>query len=103
MRDDDKEGENVEEQMAADPFAPLLDRWREHDGATDRSWFLWEERLKNFRSARRGALTCFQRSVAEINRCPLTPTERPDGCPKRRGGRLLRVNPPVEKLFTSLF
>lgn len=28
--------------------------------------------------------TCFfQRTAAEINRCPLTPTERPEGCPKR--------------------
>ncbi|MBK6975431.1 MAG: hypothetical protein WCF44_17890 [Candidatus Methylophosphatis roskildensis] len=28
--------------------------------------------------------TCFfQRTAAEINRCPLVPTERPDGCPKR--------------------
>ncbi|MCW5624999.1 MAG: hypothetical protein KIT73_09815 [Burkholderiales bacterium] len=30
------------------------------------------------------ALTCFfQRSAAEINRCPLEPTARPEGCPKR--------------------
>lgn len=30
------------------------------------------------------ALTCFfQRSADEINRCPLTPVERPEGCPKR--------------------
>jgi hypothetical protein len=29
------------------------------------------------------ALTCFfQRSAAEIN-CPLIPTQRPEGCPKR--------------------
>lgn len=28
--------------------------------------------------------TCFfQRSAAEVNRCPVTPTERPEGCPKR--------------------
>lgn len=28
--------------------------------------------------------TCFfQRTAAEINRCPLVPTERPEGCPKR--------------------
>lgn len=28
--------------------------------------------------------TCFlQRTAAEINRCPLPPTERPEGCPKR--------------------
>lgn len=30
------------------------------------------------------ALTCFfQRSAEEINRCPLTPPQRPPGCPKR--------------------
>lgn len=30
------------------------------------------------------ALTCFfQRSAAEVNRCPLGATERPVGCPKR--------------------
>jgi len=30
------------------------------------------------------ALTCFlQRSPFEINRCPLVPTDRPAGCPKR--------------------
>lgn len=30
------------------------------------------------------ALTCyFQRSAAEINRCPLPPRDRPEGCPKR--------------------
>ncbi|MCK6480186.1 MAG: type II restriction endonuclease [Planctomycetaceae bacterium] len=32
----------------------LLSRWREDPGATYRTWFLWEERLKNFRSIRRG-------------------------------------------------
>lgn len=32
----------------------LILRWREDPGATYRSWFLWEERVKNFRSIRRG-------------------------------------------------
>ena len=32
------------------------------------------------------ALTCLlQRSPFELNRCPLIPTERPEGCPKREG------------------
>jgi len=35
----------------------LIARWREDQGATYRSWFLWEERLKNFRSIRRGLMT----------------------------------------------
>ncbi len=40
----------------------LIERWREDPGATYRSWFLWEERLKNFRSIRRG----ISEVVAEI-------------------------------------
>ena len=32
----------------------LLRRWRDDPGGTYRSWFLWEERIKNFRSIRRG-------------------------------------------------
>src|SRR4051812_2219769 len=32
------------------------------------------------------ALTCvLQRSPFELNRCPLLPQERPEGCPKRDG------------------
>jgi hypothetical protein len=35
-------------------------------------------------AATSSALTCFlQRSAEEVNRCPLTPRERPAGCPKR--------------------
>lgn len=33
------------------------------------------------------AMTCyFQRSADEINRCPLPPRRRPEGCPKRDAG-----------------
>jgi type II restriction enzyme len=32
----------------------LLERWRADPSGTYQSWFLWEERLKNFRSIRRG-------------------------------------------------
>lgn len=32
----------------------LITRWRNDPGSTYRTWFLWEERLKNFRSIRRG-------------------------------------------------
>jgi type II restriction enzyme len=32
----------------------LIHRWREDTGGTYRTWFLWEERVKNFRSIRRG-------------------------------------------------
>lgn len=37
-----------------DPRRELIQRWRSDAGATYRTWFLWEERLKNFRSIRRG-------------------------------------------------
>ena len=44
--------------LPANPSSPalraLLERWREDPGGTYRSWFLWDERLKNFRSIRRG-------------------------------------------------
>jgi type II restriction enzyme len=32
----------------------LVARWRDDEGGTYRRWFLWEERIKNFRSIRRG-------------------------------------------------
>lgn len=35
----------------------LIILWREDAGSTYQSWFLWEERLKNFRSIRRGLAT----------------------------------------------
>lgn len=37
-----------------DLLRALIQRWREDPGSTYRTWFLWEERLKNFRSIRRG-------------------------------------------------
>jgi type II restriction enzyme len=42
----------------------LILRWRDDPGATYRSWFLWDERLKNFRSIRRG----IGQVVSEIDR-----------------------------------
>lgn len=41
----------------------LIESWREDPGATYQSWFLWDERIKNFRSIRRG----IQQVVAEID------------------------------------
>ena len=38
----------------SEPLKLLIERWREDPNATYKSWFLWEERLKNFRSIRRG-------------------------------------------------
>lgn len=40
--------------MTQDCLRALITRWRDDRSATYRSWFLWEERLKNFRSIRRG-------------------------------------------------
>ena len=42
----------------------LISRWRDDPSATYRSWFLWDERLKNFRSIRRG----ITQVVGEIER-----------------------------------
>lgn len=39
---------------ADDPLRTLIGRWRDDGGSTYRTWFLWEERVKNFRSIRRG-------------------------------------------------
>lgn len=47
---------------ASDPVHTLLVRWRDDPGSTYQTWFLWEERLKNFRSIRRGIAAV----VAEI-------------------------------------
>ncbi|MBI1984455.1 MAG: type II restriction endonuclease [Acidobacteria bacterium] len=46
----------------SDPLHTLLARWRDDPGGTYQTWFLWEERLKNFRSIRRGIAAV----VAEI-------------------------------------
>jgi len=37
----------------SDLMQPLLERWRGDPGGTYQTWFLWEERIKNFRSIRR--------------------------------------------------
>ena len=37
-----------------DLLRALIARWRDDPSGTYRTWFLWEERLKNFRSIRRG-------------------------------------------------
>jgi type II restriction enzyme len=40
--------------ISDDPLRALIDRWRADGGGTYRTWFLWEERVKNFGSIRRG-------------------------------------------------
>ncbi|MBP2305211.1 hypothetical protein [Azospirillum melinis] len=46
----------------SDPMRALIQRWREDAGATYQTWFLWDERVKNFRSIRRG----IQQVVSDI-------------------------------------
>ncbi|HEY0834209.1 MAG TPA: type II restriction endonuclease [Azospirillum sp.] len=46
----------------SDAMRTLVQRWREDPNATYKAWFLWEERVKNFRSIRRG----IQQVVADI-------------------------------------
>lgn len=59
-----------------DPLEPL--EVGRHAGYTLGFFFLWAL------GAGSSALTCFfQRRADEVNRCPLTPVERPMGCPKR--------------------
>ena len=48
---------------STDPVALLLRRWRDDAGSTYNTWFLWDERIKNFRSIRRGLAEV----VAEID------------------------------------
>ncbi|MBU2271532.1 MAG: type II restriction endonuclease, partial [Alphaproteobacteria bacterium] len=37
-----------------DRLRELIEQWRDDPSATYQTWFLWDERLKNFRSIRRG-------------------------------------------------
>jgi type II restriction enzyme len=48
---------------SSDPLRTLLERWRADPSGTYETWFLWEERIKNFRSIRRG----LQEVVSEID------------------------------------
>ncbi len=43
--------------MDSDPLPEFFSRWKSDSGGTYQTWFLWEERLKNFRSIRRGIST----------------------------------------------
>ncbi len=48
-----------------DALTELLGRWRADPGSTYNTWFLWEQRLKNFRSIRRGLETFVQEIKAD--------------------------------------
>lgn len=44
----------MQQEVDSHEFQHLIQTWQRDAGATYQSWFLWEERLKNFRSIRRG-------------------------------------------------
>ena len=50
----------------------MIERWRDDTDATYQNWFLWDERIKNFRSIRRG----IQHVVAEIDAGTFGVTDR---------------------------
>lgn len=52
----------TEARSSDEALRALIARWRQDPRSTFQSWFLWEERLKNFRSIRRG----LELVVAEI-------------------------------------
>ena len=41
-------------ELSGPSIEALIRRWRDDPGGTYRTWFLWDERIKNFRSIRRG-------------------------------------------------
>ena len=55
-------GTLIEARSNDEALRALIARWRQDPRSTFQTWFLWEERLKNFRSIRRG----LQLVVAEI-------------------------------------
>jgi len=52
----------IEARSSNEALRALIARWRQDPRCTYQTWFLWEERIKNFRSIRRG----LQLVVAEI-------------------------------------
>lgn len=51
--------------IASQTLLPLVERWRDDPGGTYQTWFLWEERIKNFRSIRRGLQAVVQEIEAD--------------------------------------
>jgi len=49
----------------AQALEALIRRWRDDSHGAYRSWFLWEERLKNFRSIRRGISQVIEEIAAD--------------------------------------
>ncbi|MCD6672685.1 MAG: type II restriction endonuclease [Burkholderiaceae bacterium] len=55
--------DSVQSVPATGNLVPLIERWKADPGGTYLGWFLWDRRLKNFRSIRRGLAAV----VREIN------------------------------------
>ena len=53
--------------MSEDLLRRLIERWRADPAAAYQTWFLWDERLKNFRSIRRG----IAQVVASVKKIPV--------------------------------
>jgi len=50
--------------MSMDATTELIGRWRNDTNGAYRSWFLWHERIKNFRSIRRGLKVVIEQIAA---------------------------------------
>lgn len=67
---------------AVDPVRRLIERWREDPRSTYRTWFLWEERIKNFRSIRRGIAGVVAEIEVEFSATSIRePRSRPSSAP----------------------
>jgi type II restriction enzyme len=52
-----------------EPIEELILRWRTDPSGTYQSWFLWEQRLKNFRSLRRGLKVVIEQIASDTFGC----------------------------------
>ena len=58
---------------APEDLTTLMQHWRADADGTYRNWFLWEERIKNFRSIRRGLQAVVQEIEAGTFEVPFVP------------------------------
>ena len=80
---------------AGDRLRPVLARWREDADGTYRTWFLWEERLKNFRSIRRG----LAQVIHEIEAGRARWRQRYEAAPRRDADFTTLSGDPVEPVY----
>ncbi len=67
----------------------LIERWREDPRSTYQTWFLWEERLKNFRSIPRGLAAVVAETEAGTLPLPMS-NIRPSTARPRSGASVAR-------------